>query len=138
MELIGIIFVLIAVLLLGVGMAIGLVACVAGSVLVGAGVLSSSVLVGFWRRRTLAGVQAFFVQCGILAGAPAGAVCAWAAAQVWPALHAQWHLLAAGAAGGVVAGLGVALLASVASACVLNRVLPWLTAKVTVFHRVQS
>lgn len=138
MELIGLIVNLLVMLLFGLGLAIGLVACAAGSVLAGAGVLSCSVLIGFWRKRTLAGVQAFFVQCGILAGAPVGALCAWAATQVWPEFHAQWSLLAAGAAGGAIAGLGVALLASLASSCVVNRILPWLTAKVTIFHRATS
>lgn len=138
MELIGLIVNLLVMLLFGLGLAIGLVACAAGSVLAGAGVLSCSVLIGFWRKRTLAGVQAFFVQCGILTGAPTGALCAWAAAQVWPEFGAQWQILVVGAAGGLVAGLGVAFLASLASACVLNRLLPWLTTKVTIFHRAAA
>ena len=71
--------VFVALVLIGVGLAIGLVACTLGGILVGLGVVSSSFIIGFRSGRSSAGIRAFLLQCGILAGIPAGAVCAWLA-----------------------------------------------------------
>ena len=64
MALFGLIFLFVMLVLIGVGIALGLVASVIAAVLVGLGVLSSSVVVGVLARRTSAGVRAFFsYQC---------------------------------------------------------------------------
>lgn len=135
MDIFGLIVAVIALMLIGVGIALGLVACAAGGGLLATGVVSSSVIVGFWKRRTLAGVQMFFVQCGILAGAPVGAVLAWIAWHVWPMIDGEWHVLAAGAAGGAIAGLITAWMASVATNGIAKHAWPWLRQRVSVFQR---
>ena len=38
---------------------------------------SSSMAIGVWRGRAQSGLRAFFVQCGLLVGVPAGMLCAW-------------------------------------------------------------
>jgi hypothetical protein len=138
MEIVGFIGAVIVLLFIGVGIAIGLAACAAVAALTSIGVISSSVLVGFWKGRTLAGVQAFSVQCGVLAGAPTGAVLAWAAWHLWPMLSGEWQVLAAGALGGAAGGLVMAWLASTAAAGVAKHTWPWLRAKVTVLHSGHS
>jgi hypothetical protein len=129
-----IIGIVIMLLMLGVGLAVGLLMLAALAALVSLGVVSSSVIVGFWKRRTLAGVQAFLVQCGVLAGAPTGAACAWAAWHVWPSIHGDAQVLLAGAIGGATGGLLIAWLASTAASHIAKNVWPWLCERVTCFQ----
>jgi hypothetical protein len=134
MEVFGLIALFIALVLIGVGIAVGLVACAAGSVLVATGMVSSSILVGFWKRRTLAGVQAFFVQCGVLLGAPMGAVLAWGASHAWSMVSGDGRVLALGAVGGAAGGLVIAWLASAAATRFARQAWPWLRGRVTVLQ----
>jgi len=110
MALFGLVFLGVALILIGAGFAIGLVACCFAAILVGVGVLSSSVLIGLLSRRPSAGVRAFLLQCGILAGAPAGAVCAWLAYSIFKSYGSSWVILLYGALGGAVVGIIIALL----------------------------
>ena len=71
------VFLVVALVLVGVGFAVGLVACVLGACLLGLGVLSSSLFVGVTSRRPALGVRLFLLQCGVFTGLPAGAVGAW-------------------------------------------------------------
>lgn len=108
----GLIFLLVALVLIGVGIAIGLVACAVATGIIALGIVSSSFLVGLRSGRPAAGIRAFLLQCGILAGIPAGAVCAWLGVHFSSALKEQWDhwsVLAWGALGGAVAGVIVAL-----------------------------
>jgi hypothetical protein len=134
MEIVGCIGAVIALLLIGIGIAVGMAACAVLAAFTSVGVISSSMLVGLWKGRTLAGVQAFFLQCGVLAGASAGAVLAWGAWHLWPMLSGEWQVLAAGALGGTAGGLVMAWLASAAAAGVVKHMWPWLRARVTVRH----
>ena len=110
MELFGLIFLVVALILIGVGLVVGLFACAITAVLFGIGVLSSSVVIGLVTRRPAAGVRAFLLQCALLAGIPAGILCAWLAHSIWAAAGPGWLISLYGALGGAVAGLVIALL----------------------------
>ncbi|HEX2617898.1 MAG TPA: hypothetical protein VHL57_10170 [Flavobacteriales bacterium] len=130
----GIIGALIALLIIGVGVAIGLIASLALAVLTSVGVVSISILVACWKRQMLAGLQVFFVQCGVLMGAPAGAMLAWGAWHLWPMINGEWRVLAAGAVGGAGGGLVIAWLASAAAEGLARHTWPWVRGRVTIFQ----
>jgi len=109
MELFGLVGAVVMLLLLGAGFAIGLAACAIAAVLLGLGVISSSLVVGFWSGRPAHGLRAFLIQCGILLGIPAGAVCAWLGKAFITAYGSELPILAAGALGGALAGLAIGL-----------------------------
>jgi hypothetical protein len=134
MDISGLIGALIVLVLIGIGIAVGMVACVALWALVSVGMFSSSVLIGFWKRRVLAGVQIFFIECGVLLGASSGAVLAWGASRVWPMVSGEWRVLFVGAVGGAGGGLVIAWLASAAAAAFARHSWPWLRGKVTVLQ----
>ena len=100
----------VAMILIGIGVAIGLVGCALAAALLGIGMISSSVFVGLRSGRPAAGIRVFLLQCGILAGIPAGAACAWLAQAFFAAYGSGWQVLAYGALGGAFAGLVIALL----------------------------
>ncbi|HEY5894496.1 MAG TPA: hypothetical protein VIT91_14840 [Chthoniobacterales bacterium] len=109
MALFGLVFLVVALVLIGIGISIGLAACVLAGALLGLGVISSSFVIGLRTGRPAAGIRAFLLQCGILAGIPAGAVCAWLAEAFFVAYGGGWPVLVYGALGGAVAGIVVAL-----------------------------
>ncbi|MCW1884602.1 hypothetical protein OKA04_07645 [Luteolibacter flavescens] len=111
MAIVSLVFAVIALLLIGVGIALGLVACAIAAVLVGLGVISSSVLAGIYSGRTTDGIRIFLLQCGIIAGVPMGAACAWVATRLMAELQASADLpvLVFGALGGALAGIVGAL-----------------------------
>ena len=108
-SLVVLFFAVVMCVLIGVGIAIGLVACGLAAMLVGLGVISSSFVVGLWSGRAAAGMRVFLVQCGLLVGIPAGAVCASLLQWALAATETIWPTLIAGALGGAVAGLVLAL-----------------------------
>jgi len=109
MAIFTIIFLIVALILIGIGLAIGLVACALAAVLVGMGVVSSSFIIGIRTGKAAAGIKAFLLQCGILIGIPAGAVCAWLTKTLIDSANAGWPVLIYGALAGAVAGIVVAL-----------------------------
>ena len=118
MGLIGLVVLLIMLVLIGVGIAVGLFACMIGAVLVMLGVVSSSVALGFLTKRPATAMRALLLQCGLLAGIPAGAVAAWAshslytgiaAWQGWSSSGWEWKVPLLGAVGGAFAGVALAL-----------------------------
>lgn len=98
-----------ALVLTGIGLAIGLFACALAGILLSAGVVSTSVLIALRSSRPALGVRAFLLQCGVLAGVPAGAICAWLAQTLFVAYDSGWAVLLAGAVGGALSGLVIAL-----------------------------
>jgi hypothetical protein len=111
MLLFSLVFLVVALMLIGVGVAIGLVACALGGLLLSLGVLSSSVLIGVHSGRPALALRAFLMQCGVLAGGPAGAFVAWLAQPFFSSMdHSTWALLGSGALGGAAAGLFIACL----------------------------
>jgi len=111
MGIVTLILAAIVLFLVGVGIAVGLVVCAFAALLVGLGVLSSSVIVGLHSGRTTDGIRAFLLQCGILLGVPAGAVCALLATSLITELQgaADWVVLIRGGLCGALAGVIVAL-----------------------------
>lgn len=130
------IFGVVALVLIGVGIGAGLFAALVASVLLFVGVISSSALLGVLTRRPATALRAFLLQCGVLAGIPAGAVTAWAAnhllkwfAEARAAMPGsfEWQIPLFGAAGGALAGLVIALSLDF----VLRRTHGWLTRRVS-------
>ena len=110
MGLFGLVFFVVALVLVGIGIAIGTIACIIATVLVGLGVISSSFFVALRAGRPSAGFRAFLLQCGVLAGIPAGAVCAWLGVHFFAAAGGELPILIYGALGGALAGVIVALM----------------------------
>ena len=111
MFLFSLVFLAVALVLIGAGFAAGLVACALGGLLLSLGVLSSSVFVGVRSGRLTLAMRAFLLQCGLLAGLPAGAVVAWLARPLFAAVDpSAWSILGEGALGGALGGVIVALL----------------------------
>ena len=110
MELFGLIFLVVALILIGAGAIIGLIVCTITAIMVGIGVLSSSIVIGFISRRAATGLRAFIVQCALIGGIPSGILCAWLVHSVFSAAGPGWLISFYGALGGAVAGLIIALL----------------------------
>jgi len=106
----GLIALLVMVVLIGVGIGIGLVACAIAAGLAMLGVVSSSVALGFVTKRPATAVRALLLQCGILAGIPAGAVTAWVGRSVLEHVDESWMIAVYGGIGGAFAGAMLALL----------------------------
>lgn len=111
MEIIGLLLVCVMLVLIGVGIALGLVASAFAGLLLGAGMLSSSLLVGLHSGRAADGIRALLLQCGVVIGVPAGAVCAWLGSSLIAELQGvvDWPVIVGGGLAGAVAGLLVAL-----------------------------
>ena len=106
----GLIALLVMVVLIGVGIGIGLVACAIAACLAMLGVVSSSVALGLFTKRPATAVRALLLQCGILAGIPAGAVTAWVGRSVLEHVDESWMIAVYGGIGGAFAGALLALL----------------------------
>jgi hypothetical protein len=105
----GLIALLVMVVLIGVGVGIGLFACAIAAGLTALGVVSSSVALGFFTKRPATAVRALLLQCGILAGIPAGAVTAWLGRTVLQNVDESWMIAVYGGIGGAFAGALLAL-----------------------------
>lgn len=125
MALFGLVFLVVALILIGVGIALGLVLCAVAGVLVAVGVVSSSVVVGLFSKSSAAGVRAFLLQCGVLAGVPAGVLCAWLAHSFFEAYGSGWPIFLYGGLGGALGGIVIALLL----AFIYARLHAWTAAK---------
>ena len=119
MGLIGLFILLIMVILVGVGIGVGLFACAIAAVLAMFGVVSSSVALGFLTKRPATALRALLLQCGVLAGIPAGAVAAWVCHslytaistwQGWSLAGSEWKIPLFGAVAGAFAGVILALM----------------------------
>ncbi len=106
----GLIMLLVMVVLIGAGIGIGLFACAIAAGLAMLGVVSSSVALGFLTKRPATAVRALLLQCGILAGIPAGAVTAWVGRTVLEHVDESWMIAVYGGIGGAFAGALLALL----------------------------
>jgi hypothetical protein len=106
----GLIMLLVMVVLIGAGIGIGLFACAIAAGLAMLGVVSSSVALGFVTKRPATAIRALLLQCGILAGIPAGAVTAWVGRSVLEHVDESWMIAVYGGIGGAFAGAMLALL----------------------------
>ncbi|MBN8421353.1 MAG: hypothetical protein J0L73_20740 [Verrucomicrobia bacterium] len=101
---------LVMIVLIGVGIGIGLFACALAAGLTMLGVVSSSVALGFFTKKPATAVRALLLQCGILAGIPAGAVTAWVGRTVLEKVDESWMIAVYGGIGGAFAGAVLALM----------------------------
>ncbi|HKP03760.1 MAG TPA: hypothetical protein VJU77_10435 [Chthoniobacterales bacterium] len=125
MALFALIFLIVALILIGVGIVVGVVVCGIAAALVAVGVLSSSVVVGLLTRKPVAGARAFLLQCALLTGIPSGILCAWLVHYLLEAAGPAWLISLYGALGGAAAGAVVAFLLDFA----FRRLHAWATAK---------
>lgn len=135
MGLLGLFAILIMLVLIGVGIGIGLFACAVGAALGALGIVSSSVALGFLTKRPATAMRALLLQCGVLAGIPAGAVTAWlshslytqiAEWQGWSLAGGEWKIPLLGSVGGAFAGVFLALTLDF----ILRRSHAWVEARV--------
>ena len=106
----GLPLLIILFVLLGAGIVVGLVFCVVAAVLLAAGVVSVSAVVGVLRGSVVAGLRAFLWQAGAFLGMIAGIVIVAAVrlfSEIWHDDAGPWI---GGALGGMAGGLLVALL----------------------------
>ncbi len=106
----GLIAMLVMIVLIGVGIGIGLFACAVAAGLTLLGVVSSSVALGFFTKRPATAVRVLLLQCGILAGIPAGAITAWVGRALLEKVDESWMIAVYGGIGGAFAGAVLALL----------------------------
>ena len=106
----GLIAMLVMIVLIGVGIGIGLFACMVAAALGMLGVVSSSVALGFFTKRPATAVRALLLQCGILAGIPAGAITAWVGRAFLEKVDESWMIAVYGGIGGAFAGALLALM----------------------------
>lgn len=109
MGIVTVILGIVVLVLIGVGIAIGLVACALAAALVATGMISASVIVGIRNGRAADGIRLFFLLCGALAGVPAGAVCAWLMHEFYLSAGDDLMILVCGGLTGGVAGILVGL-----------------------------
>src|ERR1044071_9876724 len=102
MALFGLVFLFVMLILIGIGVAVGLVLCLIAGILLSLGILSSSILIGLRSDNPSAGIRAFLLQCGVFAGIPVGAACAWLAQSFFETYGSGLPGLVFGAAGGGV------------------------------------
>ncbi|WP_395750321.1 hypothetical protein [Prosthecobacter sp.] len=110
MGIFGLIAALVMLVLIGVGIGVGLFACAVAAVLMMLGVVSSSVALGFFTKRPATAVRALLLQCGILAGIPAGAVTAWVGRAFLDKVDESWLIAVYGGIAGAFAGAVLALM----------------------------
>lgn len=110
MGIFGLIAALVMLVLIGIGIGVGLFACAITAVLVMLGVVSSSVAMGFFTKRPATALRALLLQCGILAGIPAGAVTAWVGRTFLEKVDESWLIAVYGGIAGAFAGAVVALM----------------------------
>ena len=136
MELIAIPILLMMLVFVGIGVGLGVFMCGLAAVLVMGGVISSSAALGLITRRPAVALRVFLLQCGVLAGIPAGAVAAWLghellerfmASQALVSSGGTWQIPALGALGGAVGGAALALLMDF----VFRRSHAWLAGRTT-------
>lgn len=125
MALFGLIFLAVALILIGVGIVVGVIVCGLAAVLVAVGVLSSSIVVGLLTRRPAAGVRVFLLQGTLLAGIPYGVLCAWLVHYMLAPASPGWIISLYGAVGGAAAGAVIALLLDF----IFRRLHTWAAAK---------
>jgi hypothetical protein len=131
MALFGLVFLVVALILIGVGIVLGLAICGIAAALVAVGVVSSSVVVGLFSRSSASGVRAFLLQCGMLAGIPAGILCAWLAHSIFEVYGSGWLVFLYGALGGALGGVIIALLVDF----IYRRLHTWAAAKLALVTR---
>jgi hypothetical protein len=127
MALFFLVFLVVALILIGVGIVVGIFLCCVAAVLVGVGVVSSSIVLGLFRRSSALGVRMFLLQCGVLAGLPAGILCAWLVQSLFEPYGNSRLVFLYGALGGALGGVIIALLVDL----ILRRLRGWATTKVT-------
>lgn len=120
MALFGLVFVAVALALVGVGLAIGFILAVAFAALIALGILSSSTLIGLMTRRPRAALRAFLIQGAVLAGGMFGALCAMLLYAAFATFGGDGSVLVYGALAGGVVGLGFALLVELAAVRVVE------------------
>jgi hypothetical protein len=115
------IFFIVVVVVIVVGVVLGLALLALIMLLVAVGIISSSVLIGFLRRRPGSAITALFVQVGAVAGMPFGVAGFWIVKSLMDLQLSSYLVVLGGAICGLVSGVIVGLLFSL----VCKRVYRW-------------
>jgi hypothetical protein len=94
-------------IVIGIGAVIGLIVCVLAAILIGLGVISSSVAVGLFSKRLSSGLRAFLIQCTVIASLVTGTGCGLLL-HLFFGRASLTEATLCGALGGVAAGLLIA------------------------------
>jgi hypothetical protein len=119
------VMVVVFVLLLGIGLAVGIVLCALVGALTAFGILSTSVAIGFLRRSPASGLRALFLQLGAVVGVVCGIAASWLVS--WLA-HSHWGVvtrLLVGGSCGLICGILVAGLFNLA----WGKITAWILAR---------
>jgi hypothetical protein len=103
---------LIGLLCLGIGLAVGLCLLAVTAVLVATGIVSSSVVMGLITRRLSVGLRTLLLQLGVLGGVVGGIGIAWLGQAFLSNLGLTGQMIAYAALGGGLGGAVIALTAS--------------------------
>lgn len=110
--------------LVGIGVAIGLVGAAGVAALVAFGIVSSSAVVALWQRRFSAGLRALHYQLCAAAALPGGVCLLWLGSGFFGLHLRHRHVLLVGALAGVAAGLLLAGVLDRLGRFALRRLLP--------------
>lgn len=125
-------FAIVAILILvGVGIVFAILAIVAVALVAALGTVSSSALLGFYRRRFSTGLRAFHYQICAIAAIPAGIGILWLGSTVFDVQLSFSRILGIGAISGISGGLLVALALDKLSGSIYLRMITPLVEKFT-------
>ena len=112
MFIFGIIFLVVALVLIGIGLAIGALIFVAAAAAIGVGMISSSVACGILQKKPSAGFRVFFYQFFTLTFLAAGIVLTWLVSAFAELHFSGWSIVAIGSLAGISVGLLFSILHS--------------------------
>ncbi len=113
-------FFAVMLILVGTGIVAAVVTLLAAAMLVGLGIISTSVAVGIVQRRARSGFRVFFLLCGAAGGVPAGIGTTMTVSWLFN-LHFPWRwIIGGGAVCGAIAGLIVAAIFNFAWARIID------------------
>lgn len=122
----SLIFLVVALLLIGIGVAIGIGLLLATGAAVTAGIVSTSVVCGVLRRRVTTGMRVFFYQASLVAGVCAGVTVSWLVSAVWNLQLSPEGIVLIGALSGASVGLVFGVAHSWLLECAAQGVQRWL------------
>jgi hypothetical protein len=112
MALFGLVFLVVALILMGVGMVMGLCIFAVAAAAVGLGMVSTSVACGVLQKKPSTGLRAFFYQFFVAVFFAAGIAATWLASTIGELSLPISSIFVIGALSGISVGLGFGLIHS--------------------------
>lgn len=108
MAIFGLLFLIVALVLIGVGIVAGLILSAITAAFVFAGILSTSAAIGVWFKRPGPAIRAFTYQLALATAIPCGISLIWAISALFSLGLSLTGILLIGAFAGAAAGLALA------------------------------